>query len=363
VFDAFLFDGELDLLEHRLSETYELVDWFVLVEAGQTFRGDAKVMTFAANKARFTRYAPKIRHVALPGLGASSGGASAAWERERFQRNAMLFALGDLSADDVVLILDADELPSRQVLQRLRADGLDSPRRLAMTRHYLAADLLAPASACCPPANLPFPFAAGRKRVPSWDCLGIEWLSRSGVALPGHALIGEKAAERRSPHQLRLSVPVAGAIPGAGRHLCFVDPSARPAQKLGRVAHAELASERAKSPAHLARCNCLGVHHRGWWYAERPAGALPEDLMRLTARCASIQTGQSMPGTLRRRVIRTWAWLRLWERLPERLVRAMDSSELVLWVLTPLLLAVDLARAAAGYGLRKRTAKHRVFHP
>jgi hypothetical protein len=52
IFDTFPFDGELDLLEHRLAETYDLVDAFVLVEAAQTYSGAPKELTFAANRDR-----------------------------------------------------------------------------------------------------------------------------------------------------------------------------------------------------------------------------------------------------------------------------------------------------------------------
>ena len=51
IFDTFPFDGELALLEHRLAETYELVDVFVLVEAAETYSGAAKELTFARHRA------------------------------------------------------------------------------------------------------------------------------------------------------------------------------------------------------------------------------------------------------------------------------------------------------------------------
>ena len=52
IFDTFLFDGELSLLAHRLAETSDLVDVYVLVEAGETFRGEAKRLAFAEARER-----------------------------------------------------------------------------------------------------------------------------------------------------------------------------------------------------------------------------------------------------------------------------------------------------------------------
>ena len=52
IFDTFPFDGELDLLTHHLAEVHHLVDVFVIVEAGQTYQGEAKPCTFAAHRDR-----------------------------------------------------------------------------------------------------------------------------------------------------------------------------------------------------------------------------------------------------------------------------------------------------------------------
>ena len=125
IFDTFPFDGELDLLEYRLRETFDLVDHFVLVEAGETYRGGAKGLAFAEHEQRFGWARSKIRHVRLAALGSST---AAPRERAAVQRNAARLALADAAPDDVVLLLDVDEVPSRSVPGWLRAEGLDRPR-------------------------------------------------------------------------------------------------------------------------------------------------------------------------------------------------------------------------------------------
>src|SRR5580658_5545912 len=116
IFDTFLFDGELDLLEHRLRETFDLVDVFVLVEAAETFRGEKKPLVFRENRVRFAWAASKIRHVALDSLGAPG---LSPWSREALQRNAIMLGLRDADPADIVLILDADEIVARPLLERL----------------------------------------------------------------------------------------------------------------------------------------------------------------------------------------------------------------------------------------------------
>ncbi len=343
IFDTFPFDGELDLLEYRLKETFDLVDRFVLVEAGETYRGTAKPFSFAENEARFGWARGKIRHVRLAGLGPASAPPR---ERAAVQRNAIRLALADAGPDDVVLLLDVDEVPSRSLLERLRSEGLDRPRRLAMTRHYGFADSLGPRSPCCPDPADPFPAATGRSRPGPWEALDSFWHGQSGVAAPARAL------EEARPFDLRFGLPLGEPLPAAGRHFTSVDPSTRLERKLGRVFHSEYDGPRERSPEHLDRCRRYGVHHRGWWYSERPSGELPEDIKRLLSDHPGLAAPAPRPA-LARRLARSWAWLRLWKRLPDRAVAAVDRNfeRLAPLLALPLLLC-DLGRAGLAVGMR-----------
>jgi beta-1,4-mannosyl-glycoprotein beta-1,4-N-acetylglucosaminyltransferase len=343
IFDTFPLDGELDLLEFRLKETFDLVDHFILVEAGETYRGAPKPFTFADHEARFGWARGKIRHVRLAGLGPPSANPR---DRAAVQRNAIRLALGDAARDDIVLLLDVDEVPSRGLLERLRAGGLDRPRRLAMTRHYGFADTLGPRSPCCPDPADPFPIAAERARPGTWEGLDPCWLGQSGVAAPVGAL------EAALPFDLRFKLPLGEPLADSGRHLTSVDPSARLERKLSRVFHQEYDGPRETSPEHLARCRRYAVHHRGWFYAERPEGALPADLQRLLSAHPGLASPDPPPA-LARRLARSWSWIRLWKRLPDQAVAAVDRhfERLAPLLALPLLLC-DLGRAALAAGMR-----------
>lgn len=344
IYDTFLFDGELDLLEHRLRETFDLVDLFVLVEAAETFRGQAKRLFFRENQSRFAWAAGKIRHVALDSLGPVG---RSPWQREALQRNAIMLGLRDARPEDIVLILDADEIASRSLFDRLRSGGLDRPHRLGMTRHYEFLDVLAPGSACCPSRDAPFPFCFDRVRPESWLGLDARWYERTGVAVRFEDLTGDpdRALPARSPYDLRRLMHAAPAIEEAGRHFVSVDPAARIESKLTHVSHAELAGLRALSPSHLNSTRRYGIHHHGWWYAEAPAGPLPADLVRLAERCPSGKRREPLPRPLLRLLMRTWAWLRFWPRLGDAFVRAVDRHfERLAPILAPPLLAAELVR-------------------
>src|SRR5262249_6766050 len=155
--------------------------------------------------------------------------------------------------NDVIFLLDADEIASCALLKRVRAHGLDRPRRISMTRHYEYADQLAPASACCQNRDTPFPFSLDRVPPRSWDKLDSMWYCRSGVAVRFADLAGDPEAvlPPRSAYDLRRLMLDAPSLDDGGRHLMFADPSSSMGVKLGRVSHAELADGRALSAAQL----------------------------------------------------------------------------------------------------------------
>ena len=351
IYDTFLFDGELDLLEHRLRQNFDTTDVFVLIEAAETYRGVPKPLIFAENRNRFAWAAEKIRPVALQSLGPRDAGPRA---RAAVQRNALLLALMDAVEDDIVLLLDADEIPSCSLLERLRTLGLHEPHRLAMTRHYQRLDLLAPASTCCIDRSQPFAFAASHIDVERWEP-GSRWHGRSGVAVPMGYLRGTNG---RTPYQWRFQTDIESTLPTGGRHLTAVDPSAQLSRKLKRVFHVEWSGERSVYPPHLARCEEHGIHHRGWWYAEPPPGDLPPDLAVLAQACPETLRGRPLPPMWRRRCVRSWAWLRQTSLWTDAGVRHVDDHfERNLPVLAPLLLLLDAGRAAVAVALRSFGAR------
>ena len=60
IYDCFIFFNELDLLEIRLKTLEKVVDYFLLVEATKTHRGQDKPLYFNENKERFKKWEKKI---------------------------------------------------------------------------------------------------------------------------------------------------------------------------------------------------------------------------------------------------------------------------------------------------------------
>ncbi|MDT8871702.1 hypothetical protein RAA17_12885 [Komagataeibacter rhaeticus] len=61
---AFLFD-ELDILDIRLRELNDIVDYFVICESSLTFNGDPKPKLFLENAGRYKRYQDRIIHFSV----------------------------------------------------------------------------------------------------------------------------------------------------------------------------------------------------------------------------------------------------------------------------------------------------------
>ena len=91
IFDCFVYNGEIDLLEIRLNELNEVVDWFVIVEGTHISSGAAKAGSLLDEWSRLRPFAHKIRYVVVSDLVRFDG----AWERETHQRNSCVRALAD----------------------------------------------------------------------------------------------------------------------------------------------------------------------------------------------------------------------------------------------------------------------------
>ena len=129
IFDCITFFRELELLDLRLMELYDVVDHFVIVEATRTHQGRPHDPVFLAHRQRFLPYLDKIIHVLVDDLPIyehedkyvkSRTGVVpyADWRPEHFSRNAIERGLVGLAQPgDRVLVSDSDEIPSRDAVR------------------------------------------------------------------------------------------------------------------------------------------------------------------------------------------------------------------------------------------------------
>jgi beta-1,4-mannosyl-glycoprotein beta-1,4-N-acetylglucosaminyltransferase len=122
IFDCFLFFNEVEALSIRFHELDDVVDYHVIVEGTTTFSGRPRRPGFDLNDPRWSPFREKVIHVVVEDTPEHAG----VWEREQFQRNAILRGLDRYQPDrlgpvcgpqDLVLISDADEIPSASAVR------------------------------------------------------------------------------------------------------------------------------------------------------------------------------------------------------------------------------------------------------
>lgn len=113
VYDCFIFFDELDLVDIRFAELDQVVDFFVVVEADMTFKGEPKPLTFQENIERWAPYHDKIIHVVVDDFDKDA----TPFQREDLQREAMLRGLRGAAPDDYVILSDCDEIADGEMVK------------------------------------------------------------------------------------------------------------------------------------------------------------------------------------------------------------------------------------------------------
>jgi len=121
VYDCFTFFNELDVLELRLQEMWNVTDYFVIAESDLSHSGKSKDYILLDNWERFKPYADKIRHIDVNDMPETND----SWVRERFQRHCLFRGLNDLQTDDLVIVSDLDEVPRAEVVAMIKEDEND----------------------------------------------------------------------------------------------------------------------------------------------------------------------------------------------------------------------------------------------
>ncbi|KAG2268010.1 hypothetical protein Bca52824_062565 [Brassica carinata] len=120
VYDAVLFSNELDILAVRWRELYPYITQFVLLESNSTFTGLPKPLVFAAHRDEFEFIESRLTYGTLGGRFAK--GQKNPFYEEAYQRVALdqLLRIAGITDDDLLLMSDVDEIPSRHTINLLR---------------------------------------------------------------------------------------------------------------------------------------------------------------------------------------------------------------------------------------------------
>lgn len=137
IVNAININHELDLLEVRLRELYNVVDVFVVCESNYSARGEPKPLHLLPElrKGFLAPYQDKIVHVFLdhfPSKGREDGWFADGYQRSFLWRQAKK-QLSGLRDDDLFVLTDADEIPRAGPLAYLKThEGFGEPMFLRL---------------------------------------------------------------------------------------------------------------------------------------------------------------------------------------------------------------------------------------
>ncbi len=113
IIDCISFFNELDLLEIRLGELYEICDHFIITESKETHSGKPKDLIFPDHKERFSPFKDKIAYVTTDQLPGNN-----CWDKDAYQQNIAFYMLPVVNdAANIIITSDLDEIPRADALK------------------------------------------------------------------------------------------------------------------------------------------------------------------------------------------------------------------------------------------------------
>jgi hypothetical protein len=137
IIDIFLFNNEIELLELRLRENWDLFDKFIIIEGNRTFQGKEKdsLLDKQIYKKRFEWANKKIiRHTAYLNADPSNQ-----WENEIIQLDFMTKLIREYVSEDeenFFITGDCDEIVNKLAIKEIFKNKINLPLVLFLNNYY-----------------------------------------------------------------------------------------------------------------------------------------------------------------------------------------------------------------------------------
>lgn len=136
VYDAVIFNNELDLLELRWRELAPFITKFVLLESNTTFTGQGKPLWFSENIHRFAFAQSQIVYESMAGRSLEIGEDPFVLEYAQRVRMDRVLQEAGMEIGDLLIMADVDEIPSAHTINLLRwCDGISEIMHLEMNSY------------------------------------------------------------------------------------------------------------------------------------------------------------------------------------------------------------------------------------
>ena len=258
--DSFIFFNETELAELRIKYLNKIIDCFVVVEADITHQGKKKDWNFPKIlKNNLAEFAEKIQYHQLNiNLEKIKNEESwiiddikgdDAWRIENFQRNYIKTACKKFSNEDVLVISDVDEIPSKEKLNFIKSCDFKKIAPTALEQHLFHID-------------------CNYLSLESWR---------------GSIVTTIQLCNAFSPHQFRRARNRISHFTDSGWSFSSFGGTNKVKEKLESIAHKEFNNEKYKNTDHIIKCQKTGadLFHRKVQKRKVEKNFFPKDLLEL----------------------------------------------------------------------------------
>lgn len=129
IIDSFMFYNEYKMLLLRLTELYDVVDQFIIVEATSTYVGNKKELNFKNNLEMYKKFLDKVTYIVVNDMPNTEN----PWDNENYQRACIDKGIKKLNLDndDIIIITDCDEIPNKKTLKLIKEN------KIQITKDYI----------------------------------------------------------------------------------------------------------------------------------------------------------------------------------------------------------------------------------
>ena len=258
--DAFQFFNEKELVELRIKYLGEIVDFFVVVEANITHQGKKKEWNFPnILKNNLQTFSNKIEYHQLV-IDPEKLKNEESWiiddvkgndahKIDNFQRNYIKTACRKFSDEDILIISDVDEIPSKQKIEFILSSDFKKIAPVALEQHLFHID-------------------CNHLRLESWR---------------GSIVTTMKICNAYSPHRLRRSRYRISHFYDSGWSFSSFGGPIKIREKFEAFAHTEYNNNKFKSDQHIANCQKTGsdLFFRDVKSKKVDRNFFPKDLLKL----------------------------------------------------------------------------------
>ena len=270
--DAFIFFNEKELIELRVKYLNSIVDYFVVIEANITHQGKKKEWNFPnILKTDLTEFSNKIQyhqlHIDIEKIKEEESWiiddikGDDAWRIENFQRNYIKTACKKFSNEDILIISDVDEIPSKQKLGFIKSCDFKKIAPVALEQNLFHID-------------------CNFLSLESWR---------------GSIVTTMQICNAFSPHKFRRARNRISHFTDSGWSFSSFGGPKKVKEKLESIAHREFNNDKYKNADHIMNCQKTGadLFHRKVQKKKVEKNFFPKDLLKLMEQNPKFYFGSS----------------------------------------------------------------------